>query len=231
MPLKKLLLKPGVNRENTRYTTEGGWYDCDKIRFRQGTPEKIGGWIQYNGVQFLGVCRSLIKWVTLSNQTLLGVGTNIKYYLELGTIFYDITPIRRTSSVGAVTFAATNGSTTITVTDVGNGAGVGDFVTFSGAVSLGGVITDEVLNKEYEVVSLIDDDNYTITSAVAANASDTGNGGASVVGAYQLTIGVAVEQALTGWGAGLLVLGHGVTALPPVLKHCVFGTIRTLAKI
>jgi hypothetical protein len=202
MPLKKLLLKPGVNRENTRYTTEGGWYDCDKIRFRQGTPEKIGGWIQYNASQFLGVCRSLIKWVTLSNQTLLGVGTNIKYYLELGTIFYDITPIRRTSSVGAVTFAATNGSTTITVTDVGNGAGVGDFVTFSGAVSLGGVITDEVLNKEYEVVSLIDDDNYTITSAVAANVSDIGNGGNYVVGAYQLTIGVAVEQALTGWGAG-----------------------------
>ena len=104
--------------------------------------------------------------------------------------------------MGAVTFAATNGSTTITVTDVGNGAGVGDFVTFSGAVSLGGVITDEVLNKEYEVVSLIDDDNYTITSAVAANASDTGNGGASVVGAYQLTIGAAVEETLTGWGAG-----------------------------
>jgi hypothetical protein len=204
MPLKKLLLKPGVNRENTRYTTEGGWYDCDKIRFRQGTPEKIGGWIQYNASQFLGVCRSLIKWVTLSNQTLLGVGTNIKYYLELGTVFYDITPIRRTSSVGAVTFLATNGSTTITVTDVGNGAGVGDFVTFSGAVSLGvgGVITDEVLNKEYEVVSLIDDDNYTITSAVAANALDTGNGGGAVVGAYQLTIGVAVEQILTGWGAG-----------------------------
>jgi hypothetical protein len=207
MPLKKLLLKPGVNRENTRYTTEGGWYDCDKIRFRQGTPEKIGGWVQYNAAAFLGVCRSLIKWVTLSNQALLGVGTNIKYYLELGTVFYDITPIRRTSSVGAVTFAATNGSTTITVTDVGNGAGVGDFVTFSGAVSLGGVITDEVLNKEYEVVSLIDDDNYTITSAVAANVSDTGNGGGNVVGAYQLTIGVAVEQILTGWGAGPFSFG------------------------
>ena len=202
MPLKKLLLKSGVNRENTRYTNEGGWYDCDKIRFRQGTPEKIGGWIQYNTNQFLGICRSLLKWVTLSNQTLLGMGTNLKYYLELGTIYYDITPIRRTTSAGAVTFAATDGSTTITVTDTANGAGVGDFVTFSGAVSLGGAITDTVLNQEYQVVSLINDDNYTITSAVAANASDTGNGGASVVGAYQLTIGVAVEQTLTGWGAG-----------------------------
>lgn len=202
MPLKKILLKPGVNRENTRYTNEGGWYDCDKIRFRQGTPEKVGGWVQYNANRFLGICRSLLKWVTLSNQTLLGVGTNIKYYLELGTIFYDITPIRRTSGVGDVTFAATNGSTTLTVTDVGNGAGVGDFVTFSGAAGLGGVITDTLLNAEYEVVSLIDDDNYTVTLSTTANASDTGNGGSSVVGAYQLTVGAAIEQTLTGWAAG-----------------------------
>ena len=202
MPLKKILLKPGVNRENTRYTNEGGWYDCDKIRFRQGTPEKVGGWVQYNAGRFLGICRSLLKWVTLINQTLLGVGTNIKYYLELGTIFYDITPIRRTSGVGDVTFAATTGSTTLTVTDVGNGAGVGDFVTFSGAAGLGGVITDTILNAEYEVVSLIDDDNYTVTLSTTANASDTGNGGSSVVGAYQLTIGAAIEQTLTGWAAG-----------------------------
>jgi len=202
MPLKKILLKPGVNRENTRYTNEGGWYDCDKIRFRQGTPEKVGGWVQYNAGRFLGICRSLLKWVTLSNLSLLGVGTNIKYYLELGTIFYDITPIRRTSGVGDVTFAATTGSTTLTVTDVGNGAGVGDFVTFSGAAGLGGVITDTILNAEYEVVSLIDDDNYTVTLSTTANASDTGNGGSSVVGAYQLTIGAAIEQTLTGWAAG-----------------------------
>jgi len=202
MPLKKILLKPGVNRENTRYTNEGGWYDCDKIRFRQGTPEKVGGWVQYNTNRFLGICRSLLKWVTLSNLSLLGVGTNIKYYLELGTVFYDITPIRRTSGVGDVTFAATTGSTTLTVTDVGNGAGVGDFVTFSGAAGLGGVITDTILNAEYEVVSLIDDDNYTVTLSTTANASDTGNGGSSVVGAYQLTIGAAIEQTLTGWAAG-----------------------------
>jgi len=202
MPLKKILLKPGVNRENTRYTNEGGWYDCDKIRFRQGTPEKVGGWVQYNAGRFLGICRSLLKWVTLSNLSLLGVGTNIKYYLELGTVFYDITPIRRTSGVGDVTFAATTGSTTLTVTDVGNGAGVGDFVTFSGAAGLGGVITDTILNAEYEVVSLIDDDNYTVTLSTTANASDTGNGGSSVVGAYQLTIGAAIEQTLTGWAAG-----------------------------
>jgi hypothetical protein len=202
MPLQKMLFKPGVNRENTRYTSEGGWYECDKIRFRQGTPEKIGGWVQYNANVFLGICRALIRWVTLSNQNILGVGTNLKYYLELGSIFYDITPIRATTAAGDVTFAATNGSATITVTDVNHGAGVGDFVTFSGAVSLGGVITAEVLNKEYEVVSLIDNDTYTVTSAVAADASDISSGGPSVVGAYQLTIGAPVEQALIGWGAG-----------------------------
>jgi hypothetical protein len=130
------------------------------------------------------------------------VGTNLKYYLELGTVFYDITPIRETTAAGDVTFDITDGSTTITVTDVGNGVGVGDFVTFSGAVSLGGVITAEVLNTVYEVTSFINDDNYTVTSAVAANASDTGDGGASVVGAYQLTIGPPVEQPVIGWGAG-----------------------------
>ena len=207
MPLKKLLLKPGLNRENTRYTTEGGWYDCDKIRFRQGTPEKIGGWVQYNTSAFLGVCRALIRWVTLSNQTLLGVGTNLKYYLELGTIFYDITPIRETTEAGDVTFAAVPGSTTITVTDVDNGTRVGDFVIFSGAATLGGVITAEVLNKEYQVVSFVDSDTYTITSAVAADASDTGNGGNLVVGEYQISSGAPIEQAVTGWGAGAFSFG------------------------
>ena len=207
MPLKKLLLKPGLNRENTRYTTEGGWYDCDKIRFRQGTPEKIGGWVQYNTSAFLGVCRALIRWVTLSNQTLLGVGTNLKYYLELGTIFYDITPIRETTASGAVTFAAVPGSTTITVADVDNGTRVGDFVIFSGAASLGGAITAEVLNKEYQVVSFVDSDTYTITSAVAANDSDIGNGGNVVVGEYQISSGAPIEQAVTGWGAGAFSFG------------------------
>ena len=202
MPLKKILLKPGVNRENTRYTTEGGWYDCDKIRFRQGTPEKIGGWLQYSATQFLGICRSLWKWVTLSNQNLLGIGTNLKFYLELGGRFYDITPIRNTTAAGDVTFAATDGSATITVTDVAHGASEGDFVTFSGAVSLGGAITADILNAEYQIASVVTNDTYTITSSVAANASDTGNGGAAVVGAYQIPVGPAFEVPLNGWGAG-----------------------------
>jgi len=208
MPLQKLLFKPGVDRENTRYTSEGGWYECDKIRFRQGTPEKIGGWNQYSTNQFLGTCRSIIEWVTLDNNQLIGLGTNLKYYVERGSAYNDITPIRATTAAGDVTFAATAGSSTITVTDVAHGAIANDFVTFSGAVSLGGNINADVLNQEYQIVSIVDDDNYTITAkdtagtTVVADGSDTGNGGASVVGAYQLNTGPAYEETLSGWGTG-----------------------------
>lgn len=202
MPLKKLLLKPGVNRENTRYTSEGGWYDCDKIRFRQGTPEKIGGWEQISDNRFVGVCRSLFNWVTLSGVNLTGVGTNLKFFIERGAAYFDVTPLRRTTAAGDVTFAATDGSSIISVTDTTNGAAVGDFVTFSGAVTLGGVITAPVLNQEYQVVSIVDADEYTIDVGVLANASDTGDGGASVVGAYQIGIGPAIQEPLNGWGAG-----------------------------
>ena len=202
MPLKKLLLKPGVNRENTRYTSEGGWYDCDKIRFRQGTPEKIGGWEQLSDNRFLGVCRSLWNWVTLGGVSLVGIGTNLKFYLERGGAYYDITPLRDTTAAGAVTFAASTGSSIITVADTAHGAIAGDFVTFSGAVTLGGVITAPVLNQEYQIVSIVNANSYTINVGVAANASDTGNGGASVVGAYQINTGPAIQEALNGWGAG-----------------------------
>ena len=202
MPLKKLLLKPGVNRENTRYTSEGGWYDCDKIRFRQGTPEKIGGWEQISDNRFLGVCRSLWNWVTLGGVSLVGIGTNLKFYLERGGAYYDITPLRDTTAAGAVTFAASTGSSIITVADTAHGAIAGDFVTFSGAVTLGGVITAPVLNQEYQIVSIVNANSYTINVGVAANASDTGNGGASVVGAYQINTGPAIQEALNGWGAG-----------------------------
>lgn len=219
MPLKKMLFKPGINRENTRYTTEGGWYDCDKIRFRQGTPEKIGGWLQYSSTQFLGICRSLWKWVTLGNLSLLGVGTNLKFYLELGGDYSDITPLRATTAAGDVTFTATDGSTTITVTDVAHGASEGDFVTFSGAVSLGGVITAAVLNQEYQIASVVTSGTYTITTSVAANASDTGNGGAAVVGAYQIPVGPVLEVPLNGWGAGTFgagAWGVGVASTEPM---------------
>ena len=218
MPLKKLQLKPGVNRENTRYTTEGGWYESDKVRFRQGMPEKIGGWERISANTFLGVCRSLWNWITLGKQNLVSVGTHLKYYIERGGGYNDITPIRETTAAGDVTFAALNGSPTLTVSDTAHGAVVGDFVTYSGAVSLGGNITAAVLNIEYEIVSVINDDSYTITAAVSASAGDTGNGGASTVGAYQLNTGSATGVPFTGWGAGTWGQGTwgngGITTSP-----------------
>ena len=214
MPLQKLQLRPGINKESTTLANEGTWFEMDKVRFRSGYPEKIGGWALDGGTSnatlappagsFWGVCRSLFNWITLSSYNLLGVGTNLKFYIQNGTggTFHDVTPIRVTTAAGDVTFAATNGSTTLTVTDAAHGAQAGDFVTYSGAVSLGGVITATVLNKEYQVVTVLSNNTYTITSTVAANASDTGNGGASVVGAYQITTGGTTFTSSVGWGAG-----------------------------
>lgn len=202
MALSKIQLRPGIDKESTSYANEGGWYDCDKVRFRKGVPEKIGGWEKLNNNTFLGTCRAIHPWISLSGTEYLGLGTNLKYYVLEGVDYNDITPIRETTAAGDVTFSATDGSTQITVTDASHGAGEGDFVTFSGADSLGGVVTADVLNKEYEVVSVVDADNYTITASVAANSSDTGDGGSSVVGAYQITIGLDTTVFGTGFGAG-----------------------------
>jgi hypothetical protein len=207
MPLKKLLLKPGVNRENTRYTSEGGWYDCDKIRFRQGTPEKIGGWVQNSSQRFLGICRSLWAWTALNGVRLFGVGTNLKMYLSVGGQYYDITPIRETTAPGAVTFTAAVGSPVLEVTDAAHGAVVGSFVTFSGAVGLGGNLTAAVLNGEFQIASIISNSQYRIVTSVLATPQDLGNGGAAVVGRYQVNVGPATQQSLSGWGAGPWGLG------------------------
>jgi len=195
MPLQKVLFKPGINRENTRYTTEGGWYQSDKVRFRQGTPEKIGGWARISVSSFLGTCRSLWNWITLSNLNLLGVGTNLKFYLENGGQYYDITPIR-VSAVLSNPFTTVNTSTTVTVTDVAHGALTGDFVTFSNVATVGGLD----LNNEYQI-TVIDIDSYTITAATAATSSTTG-GGTTVQAVYQINTGLAFEIPLSGWGAG-----------------------------
>jgi len=202
MPLTKLQFRPGVNQEVTSYSNEGGWRDCDKIRFRFGYPEKIGGWEKYTSSTYLGSARALHNWIALDGSNYLGIGTHLKYYIEEGQGMNDITPVRATTSAGDVTFAATNGSTTITVSDTAHGAFENDFVTFSGAVSLGGVITADVLNKEYQVVRVVDADSYEITSAVAANSSDSGNGGSSTVGTYQINTGLDTSVGGTGWGAG-----------------------------
>ena len=208
MPLTKLQFRPGINREVTSYSNEGGWRDCDKIRFRFGYPEKIGGWQKFTEDTYDGSVRALHNWIALDGSDFLGLGSHLKYYIEEGQTLNNITPIRSTTSAGDVTFAATNGSATITVTDTGHGAFQFDFVTFSGAASLGGVITATVLNQEYQVSRVVDANTYEITSAVAANSSDSGNGGSSTVGTYQINVGLDTAVGGTGWGAGLY---YGVT--------------------
>lgn len=198
----KLQFRPGINRETTSYTNEGGWYDCDKIRFRYGVPEKIGGWFPISGNTFLGTCRALHPWVALDGTQFMGVGTNLKYYIEEGGSLNDITPIRLTTSAGDATFAATNGSAVITVTETGHGAVQNDFVTFTDAVSLGGTITAEVLNQEYQITDIVNANSYKFTATAAANGSDTGNGGGATVAAYQIHVGLDTSVAGSGWGAG-----------------------------
>ena len=208
MPLTKLAYRPGINKESTSYANEGSWYDCDKVRFRLGFPEKIGGWIQLSATTFLGSARNLHSFVALDGTGYIGVGTHLKYYIVEGGAYNDITPIRLITSAGDVTFSATDGSSLITVDDTDHGAIENDFVTFSGAVSLGGTITAPVLNQEYQIVTVLSANSYTIEAkditgaTVTANASDTGDGGASVVGAYQINTGLDTTVAGTGWGAG-----------------------------
>jgi len=225
MPLQKLQFQPGINKETTSYSNEGGWFDCDKVRFRQGFPEKIGGWGKIGVNSFLGSCRALWPWRTLNLDDFLGVGTHLKYYIESGEGYFDVTPIRLTTAAGDVTFAATNGSSTLTVSDPTHGAVVNDFVTFSGAVSLGGNITAAVLNQEYQIFEIVDSSTYKIVARevasidsitvdgqysptpVVADGSDTGNGGSSIVGTYQINVGLDTSVTGNGWGAGAWARG------------------------
>jgi hypothetical protein len=203
MPFTKVTLKPGVNRENTRYTNEGGWYESDKVRFRQGSPEKIGGWTQYSTSTFLGVCRSLWNWVTLSNINLVGVGTNLKFYLTYGTQYFDITPIRSTVTLPSnplATNTATNsgGKTTITVTTTNpHGALINDFVIISGATAVATV----TVSGEYQITSVPTTTTFTILVTGTASSTTTG-GGASATAAFQVNTGPAIQTPFSGWGAG-----------------------------
>ena len=220
MPLSKLKFKPGINKEITPFSEENGWVDCDKVRFRFGYPEKLNGWEKNSNKAFLGLCRGLHEFVSLNGEKFLGLGTEQKFYIRQGTDFKDVTPIRQTTSAGDVTFSATNGSAVITVTDTNHGCVANDFVTFSGAATLGGTITANVLNQEYQITDIVDGNTYKIAArtvstiesitvsgglnqtAVAANGSDTGNGGSSVVGTYQIGTGLNDAVFGTGWGAG-----------------------------
>jgi len=224
MALKKLVLKPGVNRENTRYTNEGGWYESDKVRFRQGSPEKIGGWARISASTFQGLCRSLWNWITLDNLNLIGVGTNLKFYLELGGEYNDITPIR----AGAILnnpFATTNLLTLVTVTDTAHGAITGDFVTFSNVAPVGGLD----LNGEYSI-TYVDANTYTIVSATAATSTVAAGGGTTVNAIYQINVGDPYE---IPYLAG--VLAHGAQELGALVvrlyQPCVYGARTTLVKI
>jgi hypothetical protein len=193
MTLKKFQPRPGVNKENTRYASENGWYDCDKVRFRQGTPEKIGGWQRISTYTFLGICRSLWNWVTLGFANLIGVGTNLKFYIENGGQYYDITPIRDTATLSNPFVA--NGTTTVTVNDTAHGASTGDYVTFSGAT--GTYAT--TFNAEYSV-TYVNANSYTITVPTALAAGTYG--GSTVSAAYQISVGFETQVPLNGWGAG-----------------------------
>ena len=242
MPLQKLQFRPGINREGTTLANEGGWFESDKVRFRSGYPEKIGGWILDTGPDnstspagtfvaggtttpaeppsgnFWGVCRSMWNWLNLAGYNLLALGTNLKYYIQNGVngSIFDITPIRFTTSAGDVTFAATTGSPVITVTDAGHGAQAGDFVVFSGAASLGGNITANVLNREYQITDYVSSNQYTVTASVNATAGDSGNGGSSTIGRYQITTGNEIFTQNVGWGAGSwggVLIGTATTAI------------------
>jgi len=234
MAYLRLALKPGIDKQNTEYGAEGGWIDGDFIRFRYGLPEKLGGWTNFGDteVYLVGQASNVFTWNSLSGAPHMMVGTNKKLYAYRGGTWGDITPIRSTTGAGDVTFAAVNGSSTITVSDTGHGAVAGDFVTYSGAVSLGGAITATVLNQEYEIQTVINANSYTILAPVAANASDSGNGGASTVGAYQINIGANVSYFDYGWGVGTWGLftwgtprpgGAGVELLPGIWQLDSFG--------
>ena len=207
MALQKFLFNPGINKEGTDYTAEGGWFDGNLMRFRKGFPEKIGGWEKYLPDSFEGTGRKLHGWVTLDGTRLLALGTRFKLYAQSADNYVDITPIRKTST-NSITFSATNGSSIITATDSNHGANLNDFVTLSGAASLGGVVTAAVLNQEYQITSVPSANTYTFTAkdtsgvTVTANSSDSGNGGSGVDGLYEINVGLDVFVSGTGWSVG-----------------------------
>ena len=209
--LQKIQLRAGINREGTSLANEGGYYACDKIRFRSGQVEKIGGWtldsgtVNPTGTNYIGVGRSLKNWIGLNGYNYLGIGTNQKFYVQqsLGGYLYDVTPIRAVSAAGAATFAATAGLSTITVTQAGHNAQTGDYVTYTSAASLGGNVTAAVLNKAGGyAITYISSTQYFITVGVTATSGDSGNGGGATVATYQITSGNAIYTQNVGWGAG-----------------------------
>lgn len=203
MPLTKIQLRPGLVRDTTSYANEGGWYYCNKIRFRSGSPESIGGWVRASTDTYLGTCTALMPWASLTGAAYCAVGTNLKYYVEYGSQLFDITPIRSTTNpLGNNPIATSNGLAVLTITDTGHGAGYGDYVTLSGATGpIAGIPAAEI-NAEHSITRVVDANTYEITVTTSANAATTG-GGAAVVAEYQLSVGLAYQVAGTGWGASV----------------------------
>jgi len=204
MPIKKIVFKPGVNRENTRYTNENGWYESDKVRFRQGTPEKIGGWQRISTNTFLGVCRSLWNWVTLGSLNLLGVGTNLKFYIESGGVYNDITPIRTTTTLTnpftTATSTNTGTTTTVLVTDANGGFINNDFVTYYAGGATSVTFNGITITTGYEYqITYVSSTTYNITVTGTASASSAGGG--TIYAAYQVNTGPSFAAPLVGWGS------------------------------
>jgi hypothetical protein len=238
MPLQTIEFKPGIDKESTDYAAKGGWVDGNLIRFRKGRVEKVGGWNKLGTSYFLGIARALHSWISLGGTRFLGLGTTFKYYIEEGESYNDVTPIRATTAAGDVTFSATDGSSTITVTDTAHGAVSNDFVTFSDAVTLGGNITAEVLNQEYQISLVTSLNAYEIVAKdtsgneVTANSSDTGNGGSAVVGEYQINVGLDTFVNSSGWGVGTWGAGGwgSSTAITPEAAVSIAGWRMTVLR-
>jgi hypothetical protein len=223
----KLTLKPGIDKQNTEYGAEGGWIDGDNIRFRYGLPEKIGGWRYFddNPIYFLGQPSEVFTWNSLDGSPYLAIGTDKKVYVYYGGAWFDITPLRDTTAPGIISFAAVDGSPTITVSHINHGAIEGDFVTFEDAVTLGGNITADILNSEYEITQILNDDTYTITAPVNADALDIGDGGMATIGKYQINVGSDVSFVDFGWGIGTWGLSTWGTPRPPSTAFGLFSRV------
>ena len=233
MPLQKLIFKPGINKEGTNYTNEGGWFDCDKVRFRSGNAEKIGGWARLSNNTFQGICRALWNWGTLAGANLLGVGTNLKYYVEQGGNYNDITPIRvtYTHSTSPSTdnmFSTTNGSNVVTVTLTGYGGVNNDFVTISGATAVGGIPATE-LNAEQQI-TYKSTTQFTFTTTTAATSTVAAGGGTAITAAFQINTGLGVEVAGTGWGAGTWATYIDTTLTNPFTAASAGVSVLTVTK-
>jgi len=219
MPLQKLQFKPGVNRDQTNYTNEGGWFQCDKVRFRSGYPQKLGGWLRYGLFTVKGICRQVFNWISTASDNYLAIGTNLKVYIESGGALYDITPLRATYTNATTPsssncFDTTNGSKIVNVNITGHGATDGSFVTFSGVVGPIGGIPQAEFNAEF-IITYVDPDNFTITMTTAATSTVTNAGGTGISAAFQINVGVGVGSTGYGWGAGSwsrLAWGSGATS-------------------